>query len=248
MAETIGVSNGTLSYIQNEVLDKVNESMLLKVKSFFRVNNSWVNIETANFETIIDECDNARNKKLMIAIVGYAGAGKTTALRHYYETNPNTYLVTCGRAMRTKQFLKEILKALGVSYLASDYEMIQVIINELNRKKDPLLIFDEASKLSTNALMYLQDINDGIVGNGGIVLAGVDYLLNHIKTGAEKNKLGMAEFYGRVTSWIIMEEPTKREIEAICINNGVHDKDKINQMSRFGSFRYVYNVIMGYDY
>ena len=242
LAETIGVSNGTISNIVNEAWERLNESMLLKIRSFFNTKD-WTIIETHNFLTVKNACNEAREFKKMISVIGYSGAGKTTALQHYYQKNANTYLVTCGRAMRTKQLLSEILKSLGVNYLASDYEMVRMIIDELNKKESPLLIIDEASKLSANALMYLQDIWDGIEDNGGIVIAGVEYLINNIKKGAEKNKMGMPEFYGRVSKWIYLQLPEKKEVEAICINNGLTDKDLIKSMHRSGSFRLMRNVI-----
>ena len=242
LAEMIGVSNGTISNIVNEAWERLNESMLLKIRSFFNTKD-WTIIETHNFLTVKNACNEAREFKKMISVIGYSGAGKTTALQHYYQKNANTYLVTCGRAMRTKQLLSEILKSLGVNYLASDYEMVRMIIDELNKKESPLLIIDEASKLSANALMYLQDIWDGIEDNGGIVIAGVEYLINNIKKGAEKNKMGMPEFYGRVSKWIYLQLPEKKEVEAICINNGLIDKDLIKSMHRIGSFRLIRNVI-----
>lgn len=242
LAEMIGVSNGTISNIVNEVWERINESMLLKVKSFFKVN-SWNLISTFNFSTIQTSCNEARNFKKMIGIVGYSGAGKTTALYYYYQKNAETYLVTCGRAMRTKQFLSEILKSLGVNYLASDFEMVRMIIDELNKKESPLLLIDEASKLSPNALMYLQDIWDGIEDNGGIILAGVEYLLSNIKKGAEKNKIGMPEFYGRVSLWVHLQQPQKGEVDAICKSNGFTDEKTIKVMYRFSNFRYIKNVI-----
>jgi DNA transposition AAA+ family ATPase len=242
LAEMVGVSNGTISNVVNEVWERLNEGMLLKIKSFFKLKN-WHIIETYNFLTIQSLCKEAKEHNKMQAIVGYTGAGKTTALQHYYQVNPNTFLITCGRAMRTKQLLSEILKALGVNYLASDYEMVKMIISELNKKESPLLIIDEASKLSPNALMYLQDIWDGIEDNGGIVLAGVEYLLTNIKKGAERNKTGMPEFYGRVSRWVHLQQPEKEEVDAICKSNGFTDQKTIKAMYRFSNFRYIKNVI-----
>src|SRR5690606_30098129 len=160
LAEMMDVSPATISNIINEYWDRVNESMLLKVKSYFKTK-SWMIIETTNFTTIQEHCRKTRDRKALTAIIGYSGAGKTTSLQHYYENHANTFMVTCARTMRTKQFLGEILKSLGVNFLASDFEMVKVIIEELNKKDSPLLIIDEASKLSPNALMYLQDIWDG---------------------------------------------------------------------------------------
>jgi DNA transposition AAA+ family ATPase len=204
----------------------------------------WTVIETNNFTTVQRCCKNARERKIMTGIIGYTGAGKTTALQNYYNNNSNTFLVTCNRAMRSKQFLGEILRSLEINYIASDYEMVRMIIDVLNKKDNPLLIIDEASKLSPTAIMYMQDIWDGIENNAGIILAGVEYLLDNIKKGAERNKVGMPEFYGRVASWKYLQEPAKVEVEAICIHNGVTDPEKIKTMYRLGNFRYVRNSIL----
>jgi len=243
LAKMIGVSPATLSNIQNEIWERANESILLKIKSFFRTND-WAIIETTNFTTIQSKCNEARLRNTMIGIVGYSGAGKTTALRSYYESNTNTYMITCTRAMRTKQFLGQILKAMGINYLASDFEMLQFIIREFNKKSNSLLIIDEASKLSANCLMYIQDLLDGIEDNAGIIIAGVDYLLTNIKKASDRNKIGMPEFYGRVAQWQHLVEPSRLEIKSICINNGIEDSNQIKQMYRLGNFRFVRNGIL----
>jgi DNA transposition AAA+ family ATPase len=245
LAEMLGFSPGTISNIVNEVWERINDKTLLKIKSFFQ-KSDWSIVETNNFRTIQDCCDEARNRKMMVGIIGYTGAGKTTALRHCYESNPNTFFVTCGRTMRTKQFLAEILRAMGINFIASDYEMVRNIIEELNKLETPLLIIDEASKLSPNALMYIQDIWDGIECNSGLVLAGVEYLLTNLKKGAERNKIGMPEFYGRVSKWQHLSKPSRKEIESICINNGMDDINAIKEMHRLDNFRHVRNGILNF--
>lgn len=243
LAETLGFSPATISNIINEFWERVNEKTLIKIKSFFKTRD-WTIVETTNFLTIQDNCNEARTRKMMVGIVGYTGAGKTTALRYCYENNQNTFLVTCGRTMRTKQFLAEILRSMGITFVASDYEMVRTIIDELNKLNEPLLIIDEASKLSPNALMYIQDIWDGIETNSGLVLAGVEYLLNNIKKGAERNKIGMPEFYGRVAKWQHLIKPSRKEIESICMNNGITEPTAIKNMYRLDNFRHVRNGIL----
>jgi hypothetical protein len=125
-----------------------------------------------------------------------------------------------------------------------------MIIDELNQKQSPILLIDEASKLSPTALMYLQDIWDGIEDNGAIILAGVEYLLTNIKKGAERNKIGMPEFYGRVNRWVHLQQPQKEEVNAICESNGFTDEKMIKTMYRFSNFRFIRNVILntaGYE-
>jgi len=244
LAKMIGVSPATISNIHTQQWDKINDVMLLKIRSYFKGSKSWTIVKTSNFSAIQSQCDKARLDKMMIGIIGYSGSGKTTGLSHYFKQNANTYMVTCARAMRTKQFLAEILKALGVDYMASDYMMTRRIITELNTKEAPLLIIDEASKLSQNALMYIQDIWDGVENNSGIVLSGVDYLLSNIEKWSNKGNIGMPEFFSRVYSWVNLKKPTKKEIQSICNNNGLIDIDSIKQVCYSSNFRQVRNVIL----
>lgn len=204
----------------------------------------WVIVGTSNFNSIQKECKRAKEQRLMIGIIGSTGAGKTTALKHFHNENPDTYLVTCSRTMKTKQLLAEILRAFGISYIASDFEMMKMIVETINRKDNILLIIDEASKLTPNALMYLQDIWDGIEENAGLVLAGVEYLYSNMKKGAERNKQGIPEFYGRITSWLELTEPTATEIKAVCQYNGIESPEKVSGISGLKNFRYVRNIIL----
>ena len=167
-----------------------------------KTKKNWAIVNTSNFESIQRECNRAKNNKLMIGVIGSTGVGKTTALQHYYEQNQDVFLITCSRTMKTKQLLAEILRAFGINYIASDFEMMKMIVDTVNKKSDVLIIIDEASKLTPNALMYLQDIWDGIELNAGLILAGVEYLYSNMKKGAEHNKQGIPEFYGRITSWL----------------------------------------------
>lgn len=204
----------------------------------------WVVVSTSNFESIQNECKRAQEQSLMIGIVGSTGAGKTTALSHFHEQNPDTYLITCSRTMKTKQLLAEILRAFGIHYIASDFEMMRMIVDTVNKKENVLIIIDEASKLTPNALMYLQDIWDGIEHNSGLILAGVEYLYSNMKKGAERNKQGIPEFYGRITSWLELTEPTIKEIKAVCQYNGIENPNEVTGIIGLKNFRYVRNIIL----
>lgn len=248
LAKSLGISPATLSNIQNERWERINESMLLKIKSKLKPQEKWVIVKTSNFQTVFSTCNEARKLKRMVCVVGFTGAGKTTALRAYFNQNPNTYLLTCKRAMRAKQFLSNILKALGVNFVGTDYEMIQRISEELTSRENPLLIIGEASKLSPLILMYLQDLWDNIEDNSGIVLAGVEYFHSNLTKAVERSKIGMPEFFGRVSLWQELAEPTPKEIQAICENNGVTDPQNIKRLSRLGNYRAVFNAVQNLNY
>ncbi|MCT3700774.1 hypothetical protein HZQ90_18105 [Elizabethkingia anophelis] len=92
-------------------------------------------------------------------------------------------------------------------------------------------------------MMYLQDIWDGIEHNAGLILAGVEYLYTNMKKSAERNKQRIPEFYGRITSWLELTEPTSKEIKAICQYNGIDNPDEVIGITGLKNFRYVKNII-----
>ena len=61
-------------------------------------------IDTRNFTIITNTCNDAKNQSKMIAVIGYPGAGKTTALIHYYGQSPNTFYVKVQPSMKPKMF------------------------------------------------------------------------------------------------------------------------------------------------
>ncbi len=247
LSKQLSVSSATISNIINERWDRVKDSMLLSIKGKLNPQR-WQISNTANFQNIISICDESRRYKRMVSIIGFTGAGKTTALTHYYKKNANTYMVTCKKSMRPKQLFQQILLSLGINYTGTIYEIIERITEEMNSKENPLLIMDEVSKLGQINLMYLQDLWDSIEHNAGVVLAGVEYFKSNLKKAVERSKMGMPEFYGRVSIWQELFKPTKAEITSICMANGVEDTSIIQRLVRLQNFRLVHNAIQNIKY
>ncbi|MBL7973065.1 MAG: ATP-binding protein [Prolixibacteraceae bacterium] len=198
-------------------------------------------IRTENFNTVQALCLDAQNRHLMVGLIGYTGAGKTTALKQYYQSTPNVYYVKCKNIMNRKQFFASVLKELGVNVGGTVFDMVNRIIDELNAKENPLLIIDDAGKLSHTLILDLHDLRDSTNENLGIILAGCEYFKENLKTAVKRDKQGVPEFYSRIVSWQILSKPSKREVSAIFEVNGIENNDV--PQHRFSSFREIFNTI-----
>lgn len=242
LAKKLQITSPVLSHLDNNP-DMVSEEMLLRIINHLRPTPEFKLVRTSNYDSIQTICRDAQQGHKLVSILGYPGAGKTTALYEYYRTIGNVYLVTCKNVMNRKQFFAEVLTEMGISFAGTVYDMVKAIVQELTTKESPLLIIDEAGKLSPNLILDLHDLRNATIQNAGIVMAGCEYFHDNMRKAADRQKQGFPEFYSRVMNWNILNPPTRQEIEAISQSNGVTDPDTIKAFQRLKNFRDLYNSI-----
>lgn len=245
-----GVSEATLSFIENGKWQSVSDEMIQKIKSFIDQGMIDTIYQSFDFVDTFRACDKARKYRLMVGITADTGMGKTTALRTY-SRQKNVYYVSYDKTMRAAQFFVELLKELSVSFSGSLNEMMNRAAEELNRKESPLLIIDECGKLTHSMILYLQVLRDKTLFNCGIILAGMPYFKSNLQKFATREKEGYAEFLRRVNVWHTYIGLQAKEIEEICRLNGITDKEKIRELKRnkrFGDLMneiYLYKIMEG---
>lgn len=245
-----GVSEATLSFIENEKWQSVSDEMIQKIISF--INQGMVDrlYQSYDFVDTFRACDKARKYRLMIGITADTGMGKTTALRTYARQQ-NVYYVSYDKTMKAAQFFVELLKELSVSFSGSLNEMMNRAADELNRKKNPVLIIDECGKLTHSMILYLQVLRDKTLSNCGVILAGMPYFKSNLQKFAIREKEGYAEFLRRINIWHTYIGLQAKEIEEICKLNGITSKEKTVELKRnrrFGDLMneiYLYKITKG---
>ena len=244
LATRLGISGATLSNIETGKWDKLDEKMWLKVwQEVGHAPQVAPVLETRNLATVRQMCEQTRTNALMVGLLGDTGLGKTTALE-YYARRPRVYYVAYDKTMRPKHFFAAVLQTLGVSFTGSVHEMLGRVADELNGKATPLLIIDEAGKLTHQMYLYIHVLRERTKRNCGIVLAGMPYFRTNLLKDVNRQKEGAAEFFRRVNLWTELERPTRAEIKAVCEAHGVTDSETVKEMQRHHDFGNLTNALL----
>ena len=114
-------------------------------------------------------------------VAGDAGAGKTTALEHYRDSNAGVTMVTVNTCTTSAtSVLKLIADKIGQSTDGRRSAVMQELISQLSGS-NRLIIIDEADRLSLQALQAIRDLNDQ--AHVGIILSGNDKIYKQMLTG-----------------------------------------------------------------
>lgn len=223
-AESLNVSAATVSYILNDKWDKISDEMwrLVAAKIGYSADN-WQLVETGNYKELTAMYNDAQTNSLVLSVTGDAGSGKTYAAKHYASNNKRVYLLCCNEFWNRKLFLAELLGVMGRDN--SGYtvgEMMIEVVDGLKKVDTPLLILDEADKLSDQVLYFFITIYNQLEGELGMVLQATNHLEKRLKRGVKLNKRGYNEIWSRVgRKCIKLDGVCADDIAQICNANGV---------------------------
>lgn len=243
LAIQIDVSGATLSNIVNDKWANIDNSMWFKIWNHVRANHVAKLFTTSDYTAISDLCNNAKHRHYMSGLIADYGMGKTTALK-MYARQENVFYIYYDVNMKPKNFFYELGKQLGYDYDANVYDQVKKAVDTLNTLNNPLIIIDEASKLTDKMLMTLHVLRDKTINNCGIVLAGMPYFKSNLIKFANKQKTGISEFLSRVMIWHELSGLKPAEIEMICAAYGIADKKEVARLKSFKKFRDLSNEIL----
>lgn len=223
------VSNATISNILADKWDNISDQMWSSIKAQVSTNvltGGWLIMRDTKFMSDLARVyDDAKVSGEAFCVIAPAGAGKTEMARQYCE-GANAYLVKCKEYLNRKTFLAELLRAMGKDADGyTVYEMMAVVIREILRAESPIIILDEADKLSDQVLYFFITIYNETEGKCGLVLQATSHLKKRIEKGIALNKKGYNEIYSRIGRKFI--EPKQNrvdELKDIIRLNGVDDE------------------------
>ncbi|WP_103558438.1 AAA family ATPase [Campylobacter concisus] len=219
LARAIGVSASLISQLRagsykgdsDAVNAKINayiDNFNKKAKNFHanaKENEFYVtsDVKMANF--IISE---AIAEKEIGLIYGFAGSGKTTALKEFARTNPNVVLIEATCHTSAKVLLEDLCEALKIDATGGLSTKLKAVARFL-KSSDKVIMVDEAEHLPLKALEDLRRIYD--FSRTPLILCGTEILLKNLMG---KNK-ELRQLFSRICGKWCMQGLSKDESEKI---------------------------------
>ena len=210
-------------------------------------------LETTNFTTIFNACEDALINHKMIVIIGATGFGKSVGVDSFQvKYGDCVIIVRSYKSLTPRLLISSIYNEIGDENYNPSLPIYYIIRKAANvfssQSRNMLLVIDEAGKLSPTMLQYLHEFRDITKNNTGIVLLGVDYLKNHLDSWSQKGKEGVPEFYGRINAFQSLSAPTYDEIVAIIHAHKIYDNKFIRECRYLKDFREVDSKIGEYNF
>lgn len=228
-----GISPATVSQIINRKWDLISDEMWRNLASQLNLKNkTWNIVETRNYKDLTVIFGDAQENSLVMAVTGDAGCGKTVAAREYQHGHDNVFVLSCNEYWNRKLFMQELLREMGRSTGGDTVgEMMADIVGTLKRLESPVIIMDEADKLSDQVFYFFITLYNSLEDQCGIVLMATDYLEKKVTRGLRLNKKGYKEIFSRIGRRFIHLAPTSdQDVIEVCIANGVTDKGDIRRV------------------
>nr|DAR99256.1 MAG TPA: AAA domain protein [Caudoviricetes sp.] len=231
----VGVSPATVTQIVTGKWELINEKMWRSIAAQIGVKQTrWNIVETRNYRALSDIFADAQENALVLAVCGEAGTGKSLTAAHYGAENPNVYVLACSEYWNRKTFLRELLRVMGKNPAGDTVgDMVDDVVMALKRRENPLIILDEADKLSDQVMFFFITFYNKLEDYCGIVLMATDYLEKKVRRGLRLNKKGYKEIYSRIgRRFMAIPGLNETDISDVCRANGVEGLREIETVKK----------------
>lgn len=227
------VSAATISQLLNNNWDLIADDMFRSVaKQIGYSSNVWNTVITTDFKMLSDLLREAQTNSLAMGIIGNAGSGKSIAQKNYASNNKNAYLLSCNEYWNRKFFLSELLTVMGYDYSGLTVgEMMAEVVKRIKSKEAPIIILDEADKLTDQVLYFFITLYNALEDHCGIVLCATDHLEKRMIKGRRLNKKGYNEIYSRIgRKFVELKGVSFSDVTQICVANGINQRESIKEV------------------
>ena len=231
----VGVSPATVTQIVTGKWELINEKMWRSIAAQIGVKQTrWNIVETRNYKALSEIFADAQENALVLAVCGEAGTGKSLTAAHYGAENPNVYVLACSEYWNRKTFLRELLRVMGKNPAGDTVgDMVDDVVMALKRRENPLILLDEADKLSDQVMFFFITFYNKLEDYCGIVLMATDYLEKKVRRGLRLNKKGYKEIYSRIgRRFVAMPGLSATDISDVCRANGVEGLREIETVKK----------------
>lgn len=223
------VSAATVSNIIGGKWNLIGEKMWQRLEAQLVRHEGWQIFSTTAYRDMSLYLGIAQEESRVIWVAAPAGIGKSTAAGSYAALHRNVFRMTCSSDMGKTDFVHELAALVGVrSGGLSVRGAFSEILRHLVTLDRPLLVFDEADKLSDRVMLYFISIYNALEDRCGIVFLSTDAIRNRIRNGVLKGKAGYDELESRICrSYVDLTQVSAGEVEQICLVNGLQSREGI---------------------
>ncbi len=234
------VSEATIINIRKGEWESISDEMWRNVGKQVGYNHKgrWQMVDTVDFKTLVKYFDDAKEYGNVFAITAPSGSGKSFAGEWYEGKKENVFVVSCAEYFNRRVFLEQILMKMGKGHAGLNVaEMMDLIVDTLMKKENPLIIMDEFDKVPDAVLYFFITFYNRLEGNAGMVMMATEFLSKRIMRGRKMNKKGYSEIFSRIgRRFISLRGTSPEEVTEICKANGVSEREAIH---------YIYNECEG---
>ncbi len=195
IAKETGISSSAISQFLNGKYGGDNEEIAKNLINYLKVAQKRVSAnkhtcfyeELDNTKRVLVACYHAHTRNDITLVFGDAGAGKTTALEYYRDTNAGVVMITANSCTASASaILKLISQKIGKTITGKKDALMNELVNHF-RGTNRLIIIDEADHLTIAALQAVRNLNDE--AKIGIVLSGNSKIYNQMLIGSKSSEL-----------------------------------------------------------
>lgn len=229
-----GVSAATISKILNNDWNTIADGMWHNVsKQIGLSSQGWSIVNTNVYDELTELLDCAQKDRQVMAIVGSAGCGKSATIRQYVATHQEAYCITCSEYQNRGSWLSAVMETMGLDPRGlSVAEKIGAVVRRLKRFDRPLLILDEADKMSDQVLYFFITLYNDLEDHCGIVLSATRHLEKRLQKGLRIGRKGYEEVYSRIGRQCIhLSVLSPEDVSLVCTANGLTDGRKVKRIA-----------------
>lgn len=198
----------------------------------------WNSAKTDVFLTIEQDILFCKEHAKAKIFVDACEIGKTYTAKYLSKSLRNCFYIDASQAKYKQQFVRQLAKVLGISWLGNYNNVKENIKHYLKIIEKPIIIIDEAGDLDYHAFLELKEFWNATEGYCGWYMMGADGLRHKIEQGITYQKVGYLEIFSRFSSRFSSVVPTDRNERAAfyrklitdVLEVNVDDKSIINQV------------------
>lgn len=229
-----GVSSATISKVLTGKWETIADDMWrsISAQTGSCEGKGWQVVKTRAYDVMTFTLASVQADSLTAAVIGGAGSGKTEAIKNYTAAGRNVYHMVCSEYWNRRTFMAKLLQNMGATVSGTTVsDMMDNIIDTLKRKEKPLIVLDEADKLSDQVLYFFISLYNQLEDRCGIMLTATSNLKSRIEKGLRLNRKGYAEIYSRIgRKFVELPLPNSEDVAAVCVANDVSDTKAINKI------------------